>query len=80
MEYWLVRMTSQRFFLKRIINVASPGKGMVDRVKDYYGSWFAKPEENQSPQGNSFSLVHFCIMLCYIIYDMILIFMLLLYL
>jgi hypothetical protein len=33
-------------------NVDSPGKGMVDRVKDYYGSWFAKPEENQSPQGN----------------------------
>ncbi|PNX87158.1 hypothetical protein L195_g043244 [Trifolium pratense] len=32
-------------------NVNSPGKGMVDRVKDYYGSWFAKPEENQSPQG-----------------------------
>ncbi|CAJ2630036.1 unnamed protein product [Trifolium pratense] len=34
-------------------NVNSPGKGMVDRVKDYYGSWFAKPEENQSTQGNS---------------------------
>jgi hypothetical protein len=33
-------------------NVDSPGKGMVGRVKDYYGSWFAKPEENQSPQGN----------------------------
>jgi len=40
-------------------NENSPGKGMVDRVKDYYGSWFAKPEENQSPQGNSFSLAHF---------------------
>ena len=40
-------------------NVTSPRKGMVDRVKNYYGSWFAKPEENQSPQGNSFSLVHF---------------------
>ncbi|KEH43709.1 low-temperature-induced 65 kDa protein [Medicago truncatula] len=32
-------------------NANSSGKGMVDRVKDYYGSWFAKPEENQSPQG-----------------------------
>ncbi|WJX14540.1 hypothetical protein P8452_04783 [Trifolium repens] len=36
-------------------NVDSPGKGMVGRVKDYYGSWFAKPEENQSPQGAGIS-------------------------
>ncbi|GAU15429.1 hypothetical protein TSUD_44660, partial [Trifolium subterraneum] len=36
-------------------NVDSPGKGMVDRVKDYYGSWFAKPEDNESPQGAGIS-------------------------
>ncbi|CAL5209518.1 unnamed protein product [Lathyrus oleraceus] len=32
-------------------NVASPGKGMVDRVKGVVGSWFAKSEESPSPQG-----------------------------
>ncbi|XP_058769784.1 uncharacterized protein LOC131643551 isoform X2 [Vicia villosa] len=32
-------------------NVASPGKGMVDRVTGYVGSWFAKPEETPSPHG-----------------------------
>ncbi|CAI8604485.1 unnamed protein product [Vicia faba] len=32
-------------------NVASPGKGVVDRVTGYVGSWFAKSEENPSPQG-----------------------------
>jgi len=31
-------------------NVTSPGKGMVDKVKDAVGSWFVK-----SPQGNTFS-------------------------
>ncbi|CAK8573523.1 unnamed protein product [Lathyrus sativus] len=30
-------------------NVASPGKGMVDRVKGVVGSWFAKSEESPSP-------------------------------
>jgi hypothetical protein len=46
---------------------------MVDRVKDYYGSWFAKPEENQSPQGNY--MIWLCkMLLC--LYDMILILML----
>ena len=31
-------------------NVTSPGKGMVDKVKDAVGSWFVK-----SPRGNTFS-------------------------
>ncbi|WP_204902336.1 hypothetical protein, partial [Escherichia coli] len=33
-------------------SVNSPGKGVVDRLKDAYGSWFGKSVENQStPQG-----------------------------
>lgn len=46
-------------------NEASQGKGMVDRVTGYVGSWFAKSEENPSPHGKFFSTT-FCIMLCYI--------------
>lgn len=34
-------------------NVISPGKGVVDKVKDVVGSWFAKSGENQSQQGIS---------------------------
>ncbi|KAE9589058.1 hypothetical protein Lal_00000448 [Lupinus albus] len=33
-------------------NVQSPGKGVVDKLKDVVGSWFGKTGENQSAQGD----------------------------
>lgn len=47
-------------------NVISPGKGVVDKVKDVVGSWFAKSGENQSQQGNSFSSSICKMFVCYI--------------